>query len=366
MSILNHTFPPDLEKIYNANFANQLAKTQAAIVTLNQARNLLHNPTLLMKPILVKEAEASSRLEGTQATIEDVYKNDIEDQSINKKEDVLEIRNYERAMLRGIDLVRNTKKLNNFVIREIHKVLLNGVRGEKKNPGKFRENPVWIGEDGTGVEKARYIAPEHIHIQSLMELLESYVNLSTEIDINPLIACGVLHHRFEAIHPFQDGNGRTGRLLISLYLIHRGILTEPMLYASGYFESNKSEYINQLSKVDKNEDWQSWLLYFLIGLEKQANKSMELALAINTLFKNAELRIQKTKYKIALIQALEYCFVKPIITAPILERATGITVSSSKRYLSKLCEEEIIRDVGIIKNQRVYINTKLIDTLKNI
>jgi len=366
MSILKHIFPPQLEQIYTESFSNQLAKTQASVVSLNQSRRLLQNPELLMKPILTKEAEASSRLEGTQASIEDVYKMDVEEQTDEKKQDISEIRNYEQAMLDGIDIIQKTKKLDNFTIRAIHKTLLIGVRGKEKRPGQFRADKVWVGSKGTNEEEARYVPPEATQVQALMEQLENYIRTSKEKDYNPLIACGVIHHRFEAIHPFKDGNGRTGRLLISLYLIYRGLLSEPMLYASGYFEENRKEYMDALSAVDKAEKWDIWLKYFLIGIEEQANKSLELSFSINDLYKKSEEKIKSLKSHLALLQALEECFKKPYITAPILSRSATIPISTSRKYLTKLKAIGVMKDVGFYKRQRIYVNFGLINILRSI
>jgi Fic family protein len=366
MSILKHTFPPRLEDIYNEKLSNQLAKTQAAVVALNQSRKLLQEPNLLMRPILIKEAEASSRLEGTQASIEDVYKSGIEDKSEDKKQDIIEIRNYESAMLQGLDIIEKTGNLNVFTIREIHKILLRGVRGEKKTPGEFRKDKVWIGNRGTNLDEARYIPPEALHVPKLMEDLEKYITETRREDKNPLIACAVIHHRFEAIHPFQDGNGRTGRLLISLYLMYRNLLTHPMLYASGFFEAHRKQYMDALSLVDQNEAWYQWINYFLCGIEQQANKSLELASNINNLYKGSEKKIKDMSSHVALYKALEHSFVSPFITAPKLTEATKIPIASSRRYLDKLSKVDIIKDLGKNRGQRVYLNLELLNILKSI
>ena len=231
--ILNHIFPPNLEKIYDQKLSNQLAITHAAIASLSQMKFLLHNPTLLMRPILAKEAESSAQLEGTQASMEDAYKIDITEQTQEKRNEAYEIRNYEEAMLTGLDILGKTA-LSQLLIREIHKTLMKGVRGEGKHPGEFRKGDVWIGALGTTKEKARYLPPDALQVPLLMDKLQNFINNKGEI--HPLLACGIIHHRFEAIHPFEDGNGRTGRLLISLYLISEGLLTLPILYPSGYFE----------------------------------------------------------------------------------------------------------------------------------
>lgn len=366
MSILKHNFPPELKKLYNEKLSNQLAKTQSSVVSLNQSRKLLQNPTLLMRPILTKEAEASSRLEGTQASIEDIYKLGIEEQSETKKQDIVEIRNYENAMLKGLDMIRTTGKLNAYTIKEIHRILLQGVRGQDKAPGEYRKDKVWIGNRGTNLDEARYIPPDAIHVPLLMEQLEKYIIESKIQDKNPLVACALIHHRFEAIHPFKDGNGRTGRLLISLYLIYRELLSEPMLYASGYFESNRSKYMDSLSLVDQKEEWEQWIYYFLYGIEEQANKSLELASDMNTVYKEAEEKIKEMSSHVALYKALEQCFITPFITAPVLTEATAIPIASSRRYLAKLSKAGILKDIGIIKTQRVYLNAKLLNILQSI
>jgi Fic family protein len=235
MSILNHKFPPILTKIYDEELANQLARTQGAISALNQLNYLLLNPDLLMRPILGKEAESSAQLEGTQASLEDAYRIDIGDQSPETRNEALEIRNYERAMLTTMDLaIRHG--INDAIVREIQKRLISNVRGRSKHPGEYRKGDVWIGDLGTVKEEARYVAPDASQVPLLMNKLFEY---SSNIgNTNPLVACAVIHHRFEAIHPFEDGNGRTGRLLISLFLMHKNMLTKPMLYPSGYFEKN--------------------------------------------------------------------------------------------------------------------------------
>jgi Fic family protein len=216
MSILDHTFPPNLKDIYTEELANQLANTQGAIASLNQLDRLLHNPNLLMHPILGKEAESSSQLEGTQASIEDAYKIDIMDQAEEENEAV-EIRNYERAMYAGLAILEKMP-LDKFAIREVHKTLLSGARGKEKHPGEFRKGDAWIGQKGTKKGESRYVAPDAAQVDPLVEQLVDYIQNPGKT--HPLLVCGVLHHRFEAIHPFEDGNGRSGSVDL-LYLIKK-------------------------------------------------------------------------------------------------------------------------------------------------
>ncbi|MEK9181642.1 MAG: Fic family protein [Patescibacteria group bacterium] len=362
-NILAHKFPPDLSNIYDEELANQLAQTQGWIGSLKQTPRLLTNASLLMRPILGKEAEASSQLEGTQASIDDVFKMGIIGQTSEKKHEALEILNYEKAMLEGIEILKKFD-LNNFLIRSIHKTLLRGARGKSKNPGEFRKKAVWIGQSGTGKGEARYVPPDPVHVEQLMENLEKFI--ATSNHMNPLIVAGVIHHRFEAIHPFEDGNGRVGRLLITLYLIKRELLEIPILYPSGYFEKHKRYYMSALSKVDKKQDWRSWMLFFLKGLEEQAKVSLKLSTKIDELFKRSKAKIETETAGLGLIKALEATFSRPYITAPILSKMTGIPRPTCVRYLNKLAEKRIINDRGIQIKQRIYANDKLRSILNKI
>jgi Fic family protein len=361
--ILNHTFPPDLSGIYDEEVANQLAATQGAIGSLKQTPRLLANANLLMRPILTKEAESSSQLEGTQASVDDVFRIDVMDQTPEEKREAMEVLNYEKAMLGGMQEIKKYE-LNLFVIRDLHKTLMQGVRGSKKSPGQFRKKEVWIGQSGTGKGRARYVPPDASQIHPLMEQLEKYIAFPGTT--NSLIAAGVIHHRFEAIHPFEDGNGRVGRLLITLFLMKKGVLEMPILYPSGFFEKHKRLYMAALSKVDKKEDWRSWLLFFLRGLEEQAHISLALSIKIDELFKKSKTKIEKESAGINLIKVLETTFSQPYLTAPRLSRITGINRVSCMRYLSRLAQKDIIADKGLVNKQRIYVNEKLLLILKKI
>lgn len=363
-NILNSQFPPDLSAIYDEKLANQLANTQGAIGSLSQMVLQLHNPTLLMHPLLDKEAESSSQLEGTQASIEDVYKEEIEDQSPEKRGHIQEIRNYREAMLDGYEMVKKNI-FSEAIIRGMHKTLMQGVRGRNKHPGEYRKGDVWVGKQGTSKDEARYIPPEAIHIDGFMDELVSFIKDRGEM--NPLIACGVIHHRFEAIHPFEDGNGRTGRLIISTYLINQGLMTLPMLYPSGYFEKNKNQYVDVLHSVDEKENWYEWLLFFLKGLEVQAKLTLKVGLEIDNLFKvSRELIEQDARSNIGLLKVLEHSFSSPYLTAPLLHKRLKINKVTASRYLNKLAAQKIISFGGTYQKSKFFMNSKLLDILREI
>ncbi|MEM9336413.1 MAG: Fic family protein [Patescibacteria group bacterium] len=362
-TLLEHVFPPKLGEIYDEDFANQLAETQGAVKSLLQTSRLLQNPDLLMAPILAKEAESSSQLEGTQASIVDAYQIDLTEQTAEKRNDALEIRNYESAMRKGLVALKKYG-LNEMAIREMHKTLMTGVRGEDKSPGEYRKKEVWIGKLGTSKGKARYLPPDPVHVPKMMEVLSSYVKDAGKT--NPLVACGVIHHRFEAIHPFEDGNGRVGRLLITLYLVDQGLLDMPILYPSGYFEENKSDYMDALSKVDKKEEWKTWLLFFLKGIQFQAELSLQLVLKIDSLYKDAFEKATAQSTNINLIKVLDYSFCNPFFTVPFIVRFTDIPSSTVQRYVEILEKLGVIEHSGTFKKQKVYVNRKLVDILREI
>lgn len=360
--ILNHKFPPVLTEVWDEKFAIQLASTQGAVSGLNQAVPLLLNPELLKQPLLDKEAESSSRLEGTQVSAEDVYRSVLIDDP-EKSDDILETVNYKRALEKGIESIK-TQSLNQFLIRQLHNELLSGVRGQTKNPGKYRERDVWIGATGTEIGSARYIPPEAIHVPQLMESLEKFISNNS---LHPLVACGIIHHRFEAIHPFEDGNGRTGRLIVTLYLLYTSTLDAPMLYPSGYFEKNREAYTNALHSVDMNEDWYSWLIFFLKGLQNQAELSLALARNIDSLFKKYRQKIQDNTAHLSLFRVLEYCFKQPYVNVRLISDRLELPVQTVRRYVNILLDNDILRLYSTVsRNEKIYENHGLLDILRKI
>lgn len=361
-TILGQIFPPDLTSLWGKDFALQLAATQGSISALNQAASLLVNPNLLMRPLLGKEAESSSKLEGTQASIEDVYKSEVVS-NIEKRDDIYEIVNYQEALLKGQDAIKD-HSLDQVLIRQVHKTLMQGVRGQNKGPGQFRTENVWIGEDGTGQGSARYIPPDFLHVEQLIAELLSFMNNS---DLPPLIVCAVMHQRFEAIHPFKDGNGRTGRALITLYLLKTNTLEKPMLYPSGYFEKTKEGYIDALHAVDTREDWASWIMFFLKGLQSQADLSLQVAREIDDLLKTHRGFLERETAHLQLYRVLEFCFVQPYVTAPLITKRLSIPAQTVRRYLDNLSSKSILDQVHTLpRGEKVYANHKLLKILSKI
>ncbi len=364
MSLLEHNFPPDLSEIWTKDLAIQLANAQGALSGLNEAVSLLHNPNLLMRPLLGKEAESSSRLEGTQASMEDVYRSELVTDP-EKVDDVAEIVNYQIALEKGAGSIER-RPLNQLIVRQVHKTLMSGVRGQSKTPGAYRVGEVWIGKDGTGRGDARYIPPDAIHVPQLMDELEKFIGTNDTI-LPHLIKSAVIHHRFEAIHPFNDGNGRTGRLLITLYLLKTKQLRAPMLYPSGYFDKSKQSYINALHKVDTKQDWYQWIMYYLKGIETQAILSLRVARDIDALYKKYRTQIQDEVAHLGLLRVLEYCFVQPYLTVSLVSKRLDIPANTVRRYLDTLEKKNIIQCIDTLPRQKkVYANPGILNLLARI
>jgi Fic family protein len=251
------SLPPDIQ--YDPNMVLALSRADTALCELSGLGRLLPNPHLLINPYMRREAVLSSRIEGTKADLSDLWLDEVEP-GIQDRDvaDIQEVRNYITALEYGIQRL-NELPLSKRLTREIHARLMQGVRGEQSTPGEFRRTQNWIGAPGTTLANAQYVPPPPEEMQTALDNWEAF--LHDREHFPDLIQCAVMHEQFEAIHPFLDGNGRVGRLLITLFLIERGRLSQPLLYLSQYFEARRQEYYNSLQRVRTEGDWLSWLMY---------------------------------------------------------------------------------------------------------
>jgi len=347
-------YPPKLPvKLEPSKFYLELADASLELGNLNGLCQNLPNPSILIAPLLSKEATVSSKIEGTRSTVSDVLK--FEATGIPKYDDTIEVSNYKRAMLMAIEALKE-RKLDLSFIKTLHQILLEGTRGQEKR-GKFREIQVWIGVKVAKIEEATYIPPEPFLVQEYMENLENYI--LSENQEHPLVKIAVIHYQFEAIHPFEDGNGRIGRLLIPLYLYWKKILNLPILYISGYFERYRDEYIDKLNYVDKTQNYEEWIKFFLISIRNQSEQTQNLIYEILKLKENVEEKIKKIKspYKQEVINLM---FSKPFFRRNDLklEKMTSI------RLLKKLVSFGILEELDIkgIKG-KVYVFNELVKIL---
>src|SRR5436309_11963912 len=266
--------PPEL--VYDSSLVLALSRADAALSELSGLGRHLPDPHLLIAPYVRREAVLSSRIEGTKASLSDLLLDEMENAASvpREEDDVREVRNYVVALEYGIKRLRDLP-LSLRLVRELHARLMKGVRGERATPGEFRRSQNWIGPPGSTPATAPYVPPPPEHMQEALADWERFLH---ERDKLPdLIQCALMHEQFEAIHPFLDGNGRVGRLLITLFLIERGRLSQPLLYLSAYIERHRSEYYDRLQAVRTDGDWKGWLHFFLAGIEEIAREAVRLA-----------------------------------------------------------------------------------------
>jgi len=346
--------PPKLPvKLDPSKFYLELAKASLELGNLNGLCQNLPNPSLLIAPLLTKEATISSKIEGTRSTVSDVLK--FEATGIPKYDDTIEVSNYKKAMMMAIDGLKN-RKLDLSFIKTLHQILLENTRGHNTR-GKFREKQVWIGPKGAKIEGATYIPPEPFLVQEYMENLEDYI-LSEDYE-DPLVKIAIIHYQFEAIHPFEDGNGRIGRLLIPLYLYWKKILSLPILYISGYFEKNRDEYIDKLNYVDRTQEYEEWIRFFLVSIINQSKQTRELIYKILELKNKIEEKIKviKSPYK---QEVLSLIFSKPIFQRADLKINKRTAIRLIKEFISlKILEELKIEKI----KGRVYVFKDLVKIL---
>lgn len=260
--------PRDLE--LPAKVVARLSEADAALGHLQGLGMLITDPSLLIGPYLRREALASSRIEGTQASLSDVFQSEIDDSARN--DDTAEVHRYLEATKQAYELAKNLP-LTQRLILQVHETLLTGVRGEEKSPGEFRRSPVWVGQAGATPETAVFVPPLPKHLGDLLADWERFVNQDGH-PIPALIQAALMHYQFETIHPFLDGNGRIGRLLINLVLMERGRLSLPLLYLSSYFESHRSEYYGRLQAVRESGAIDEWFIFFLEAVREQAQDAI--------------------------------------------------------------------------------------------
>ena len=343
---------------------SEIAEANRVLGALDGILTNIPNQGLLISPLLTKEAVASSKIEGTQATIEEVYKYEAEGKSTeadSKEKDIREVINYRNAIHNAVNLLEKRPIGENF-IKQLHSILLDSVRGENKDRGQFRKIPVFIGKPGATIENAIYIPPACSELQNLISNWEKYVNSRDEPDI--LVQTAIAHYQFEAIHPFLDGNGRIGRLLIPIILYERGLLSYPLLYVSEYFERNREEYYGFLRLVDTENDWDSWIKYFLASLKVQALDTMKKVMKMLELYQSIKdkLSVFNSQYAINL---LDIIFENPFTTfRSIKSKIETNSYQTIYNLLDKFQRENILIEITGKKRNKVFVFEELMEIIK--
>jgi Fic family protein len=308
-------------------------------------------PHLLIRPFVRREAVLSSRIEGTQASLSDLYAFEARQLALfEKTSDVHEVHNYVRALEYGLERLA-TLPVSLRLVRELHARLMGGVRGERETPGEFRRRQNWIGPPGCRVADATSVPPPVAEMQEALRDLEGYLHETPEL---PLVRLGLIHYQFEAIHPFLDGNGRIGRLLMTLLLCAWDLLPQPLLYLSAYFSERRERYYALLLDVSRKGHWEEWLVFFLEGVVSQAQDAVARAGRLWELRERYREAFQATRAAAGLLQVVDLLFERPLLNTRQVETALGVTYPTAQRYIARLEGAGVLREVTGKKRNRVY------------
>lgn len=325
-------------------FAKEMAEAALQLGRLDGMQRELPDPSLILTPLTAKEAETSSKIEGTVSTVPEVMSYEAGEHTENKDTPI--VASYRRAMMMAVPELRN-RGLNQKFIKDLHSILLENARGHESR-GKYRNTQVFLGKENSKIEEATYIPPEPILLQEYMDNWEEYL---LNVDDIPLVKAGLLHYQFEAIHPFGDGNGRIGRLIIPLYFYNQHLLIQPILYISGYFERNRDDYIDALRQVDVTHRYEYWLKFFFKAVKEQSIETQKLIEDIKNLRRNVEKKAEAMKSPYS-SKVIEFMFMKPVFTNAMLGEHISNRVTAS-RITKRLVSLGILKTIKT--NKRFYL-----------
>jgi Fic family protein len=348
--------PPQLD--FAPSLVRSLSDADRLIGRLAGEGRSLPNPHLLMRPFVKREAVLSSRIEGTQATLGELLAADAGAHVDRSPEDLREVANYVTAMEYGITRLESLP-LSLRLVGELHEKLMRGVRGDRATPGEFRRSQNWIGPAGCTLQNASYVPPP---VHQLMDCLMAWEQFFHDRSLPALAQIALIHYQFEAIHPFLDGNGRVGRLLITLFLVERAVLPMPLLYLSAFFEATRSDYYNGLSAVTHEADWARWLEYFLNGVARMSEDALSRAERINTLLGRWRQGVAGGSSK-APPRLVELLAENPYWTINRAAERLGVAYTTAQRAIERLIAAGILAQTGDARRDRVYCATQLMAIL---
>lgn len=335
---------PDLlpvEGLDLGSMISQIVGANTALARFDGQLGSIQNPEVLLSPLMTQEAVVSSKIEGTQATLEDVLEHEADNRApedSSKRKDIEEIINYRRALAFAEEKL-SERPFNLNLLRDMHALLMDGVRGQNKRRGEFRQEEIHIGPPGSEMEDATYVPPPPFHLQDLLDNWEAYYHSDPS---DRLVQLGILHAQFEMIHPFLDGNGRIGRILIPLFLHDKDVLDSPTFYASAYLENTREEYYHRLAGISERGDWEGWIRYFLTAIEEQANTNSEKVESITDLYETTKGKVVELVSSQYTVNAIDALFERPIFTSATFQDLSGIPTQSAYRILRQLNEGDVI------------------------
>lgn len=349
--------PPEIE--WRLPLVRTLSEADRLIGRLAGEGGELPNPHLLMRPFLAREAVLSSRIEGTQATLGELLAAQAGAAVERSPEELREVGNYVTALEHGIKQLE-TLPLSVRLVREVHAKLMKGARGDHATPGEFRRSQNWIGPAGCTLANATYVPPPPSELLSCLGEWEKFLHERT---LPSLVEIALAHYQFEAIHPFLDGNGRVGQLMITLYLVERRILPTPLLYISAFFEATRDEYYQRLRGVTERGEWQEWLEYFLNGVARQSEDAVSRAERINDHLATWRSEVAGVSSKIPAM-LLDLVAANPFITIKKAAEEMNVAFTTAQRGVEKLESLGILSQVGDAQRDRVYCAKAVLDILE--
>lgn len=323
-----------------------VGQANAALARYDGLLQGIPNPAVMLSPLTTQEAVLSSKIEGTQATVDEVLEQEAGLLKEGEKfQDIQEISNYRKALFSAREYLKDYPIRLGFV-RELHRILMNSVRGQDKTPGEFRKDQNWIGKHGCTIEQASFVPPNPVQLPDHLQAWESYLGSD---DVDFLLQTAVVHAQFELLHPFKDGNGRIGRILIPLFLYQKRALSQPMFYLSEYLESHREEYYQRLKAISVEGDWNGWIAFFLQAVVTQAAQNSARVSAIQALYEEMKLAIQAATHSQYTVHVLDAIFSKPVFRSSDLAQQLlqefGIHEKTTPGLLRQMKDAGILREL---------------------
>jgi len=357
-----HPLPPDMPP--DAELMRTASDAAYALGELAALGRTIANPHLLIGPFVRREAVLSSRIEGTQADVADLYAYEAGQPPLPglDGDDVREVANYVAALEYGLARLPSLP-VSLRLIRELHSRLMQGVRGGHATPGEFRRSQNWIGRPGCSLNDAEYVPPPPEEMRTALDAFEKYLHGD---DVQPrLVRLAFIHQQFEAIHPFLDGNGRIGRLLISLLLVEWGLLPLPLLYLSAYFERERQAYYDLLWAVNAHGDWRAWVLFFLRGVAEQAQDAGARAKRLQDLQAEWRTRIARQRAPALTLNLIDELFRSPMVTIPRVAKLLNVTYHSAQRHVDRLLQAGVLVQVADQPSGKVFAARAILEITTN-
>ena len=354
-----HPLPPPIA--YDRETVELLSDADRGLGRLAGIGQLLPNPHLLITPYIRREAVLSSRIEGTRASLSDLLYFEAAEEEPPSAPDVQEVRNYVRAMEYGLKRLEKLP-LSLRLVREIHAQLMAGVRGAERRPGELRQVQNWIGPPGCSLAEATFVPPPVSEMEAALGEWETFLHDAK--DMPPLVQCALMHYQFETIHPFVDGNGRVGRLLITFFLCERGHLPQPLLYLSAFFEQHRAEYYGRLLGVSRFGDWMGWIKFFLQGIATQASAAADDSRRIIALQRRYRELLQQRKASPTAIATMEELFLNPYVTATRLSKRLKVSFPAVQSTIDWLVKAGVLREITGRQRNRIYCSEELLRAIE--